>query len=137
MQAAHTPHPTLHTHTQVSVETFGCKLQQAQQVGAIERLMEFVPLKGKVSLRQADVTFWLVVSRTGGNTGVPDMPDRFYFGRAVAPCERSRRDTFALSKRAYIGPTSMDCEVAFIMANMGKVRPPHLSPTCSLFPILR
>ena len=44
-----------------------------------------------------------------------------YFGREVALSDRSRIDNFALKKRRYIGPTSMDCEMAFIMANMGKV----------------
>ena len=45
-----------------------------------------------------------------------------YFGREVAISDRSRVESFALKSRSYIGPTSMDCEVAFIMANMGKVR---------------
>ena len=45
-----------------------------------------------------------------------------YFGREVALSDRSRVDNFALRRRAYIGPTSMDPEMAFIMANMGKVR---------------
>jgi tRNA (guanine10-N2)-methyltransferase len=45
-----------------------------------------------------------------------------YFGREVAISNRSRVDDFSLKQRSYIGPTSMDCEMAFIMANMGKVR---------------
>lgn len=44
-----------------------------------------------------------------------------YFGREVQISDRSRVDTYALRKRAYIGPTSMDCEVAFIMVNLAKV----------------
>ena len=44
-----------------------------------------------------------------------------YFGREVALSDRSRVEDFSLSKRSYIGPTSMDCEMSFIMANMGKV----------------
>ena len=46
-----------------------------------------------------------------------------YFGREVALSDRSRVEDFSLSKRSYIGPTSMDCEMSFIMANMGKVGP--------------
>ena len=49
------------------------------------------------------------------------VPDRMYFGREVALSDRARVDNFSLKKRSYIGPTSMDCEMAFIMANMGKV----------------
>ncbi len=44
-----------------------------------------------------------------------------YFGRQLALTDRNRVARYALPQRAYIGPTSMDCEMAFIMANMGKV----------------
>lgn len=49
------------------------------------------------------------------------VPDRMYFGRKVATSDRSRLEAFRLRDRRYTGPTSMDCELAFIMANMGKV----------------
>lgn len=45
-----------------------------------------------------------------------------YFGRQVALSDRTRITEYALGQRKYIGPTSMDTEMAFIMANMGKVR---------------
>ncbi len=45
-----------------------------------------------------------------------------YFGREVALSERSRVERFTLRRRSYIGPTSMDTEMAFIMCNQGKVR---------------
>jgi len=111
----------------VSVETFGCKLAQEEQVQAIRRLSGFVDFQGSVDLKSPVATFWLVVCRSGGNGGVGDtVPDRLYFGRLAAACDRSRVDTYALKKRAYIGPTSMDAEVAFIMANIGKVKPGQL-----------
>eukprot|EP00955_Chlamydomonas_euryale_P053274 355452-Chlamydomonas_euryale.AAC.4 len=43
-----------------------------------------------------------------------------YFGRQVAVSDRRRNAQYALGQRKYIGPTSMDTEMAFIMANMAK-----------------
>lgn len=54
--------------------------------------------------------------------GLPTMPRRYYFGRQVAlPC-KGRVTHFALSNRKYIGPTSMDTEVSFVMCNIAKVK---------------
>lgn len=43
---------------------------------------------------------------------------RLYFGRQICSTDRSFLNEFALSKRKYIGPTSMDHEMAFLMCNM-------------------
>lgn len=40
----------------------------------------------------------------------------------LAEGNRSMLDRFALSKRPYLGTTSMDTELAFLMANQGLVR---------------
>lgn len=40
----------------------------------------------------------------------------------VAIPSKSVVDHYALSKRAYIGPTSMDAEVALVMSNIAKVK---------------
>ena len=50
------------------------------------------------------------------------VPKRFYFTRQVSLC--SHRDVIAqyrLPQRVYLGPTSMDTEMAFIMCNQAKV----------------
>ena len=44
-----------------------------------------------------------------------------YFGREVGHGNRRVLCTYSLSKRVYLGPTSMDTEIAFIMCNQGKV----------------
>lgn len=50
------------------------------------------------------------------------MPKRLYFGREIS-MQNNRRVLFdyALPKRAYLGPTSMDTEMAFIMCNQAMV----------------
>ena len=61
------------------------------------------------------------------------MPKRLYFGREVS-MQNNRRVLFdyALPKRAYLGPTSMDTEMAFIMCNQAMVRIPDW--TCQTLP---
>ncbi|CAN0490404.1 unnamed protein product, partial [Hapterophycus canaliculatus] len=41
-----------------------------------------------------------------------------YFGRVVAEGNRELVAAFDLKKRPYLGPTSMDNELALVMANM-------------------
>jgi tRNA (guanine10-N2)-methyltransferase len=46
---------------------------------------------------------------------------RMYFGRDVAVSNRRVITDYALPKRVYLGPTSMDTEMAFIMCNQAQV----------------
>lgn len=45
--------------------------------------------------------------------GCMQLPRRIYFGREVARTDRGWLDTYSLKKRAYLGPTSMDTEMAW------------------------
>ena len=49
------------------------------------------------------------------------VPPRLYFGRQVAVADRSVISRYALPQRAYLGPTSMDNEMAFIICNQAQV----------------
>ena len=49
------------------------------------------------------------------------MPARLYFGRQVAVSDRTVISRYALPKRAYLGPTSMDTEMAFLICNQAQV----------------
>ncbi|GAX79848.1 hypothetical protein CEUSTIGMA_g7288.t1 [Chlamydomonas eustigma] len=106
----------------IVIETYGWKLGDENHKDCIQKL-QFIPFQGSVDLKHADVKMWLILCKTSDNSGIPDtVPDRMYFGREVSCSDRSRVDAYALKKRRYIGPTSMDTEMAFIMANMGKVQ---------------
>ena len=54
--------------------------------------------------------------------GLPRLPRRLYFGRQVAVGNRRPLTDYALDARAYIGPTSMDAEIAFHMCNQARIR---------------
>lgn len=51
----------------------------------------------------------------------------WYFGRVLGGSRlvkgRGGIDTYSLKKRAYLGPTSMDAELSFIMTNLAQVKP--------------
>ena len=50
------------------------------------------------------------------------VPRRFYFGRQVAVTDRSIIKQYELPARRYLGPTSMEAEMAFLMCNQARVR---------------
>lgn len=49
------------------------------------------------------------------------VPYRIYFGRDIANTDRSIIHRFGLPRRKYLGPTSMDTEMAFLICNQAQV----------------
>ncbi|KAG2487107.1 hypothetical protein HYH03_014220 [Edaphochlamys debaryana] len=107
----------------VVVESYGRSLTMEEQLELITAL-EFIPFQGAVRLRDPQLRFVLIVCDCNDNPSLVDarLPTRYYFGRVVGSCDRTLLDAYTLKRRAYLGPTSMDTEMAFIMANMAKVR---------------
>ena len=63
----------------------------------------------------------LIVSCSPGMCA--QVPKRYYFTRQVAlGSHRSVIAQYGLPQRVYLGPTSMDTEMAFIMCNQAQVR---------------
>ncbi|GLC40262.1 hypothetical protein PLESTB_001633100 [Pleodorina starrii] len=111
-------------HTfRVVVESFGSSLTMEAQIDLIEKL-EFVNFKGIVRLRDPQVRFALLRCDCGDHGSLIDakVPPRWYFGRLVASSDRGVIDTYTLKRRLYLGPTSMDTEMAFVMCNQAGVR---------------
>lgn len=60
----------------------------------------------------------------GPALGVTQVPYRMFFAREVGISDVTTRgllDVYTLKKRLYLGPTSMDTELALVMCNMGQV----------------
>lgn len=110
----------------IRVDTYGCKLSMEQQLQHIRQL-EFIKFKGVVDLQAPQVTFWLIVCDVSQNPGLPKVaPRRLYFGREVALSQRNELlAQYTLRQRVYLGPTSMDTELAFILCNQAQVRRGH------------
>ena len=64
------------------------------------------------------------------------MQKQFYFGREIGTSNRSSMTKYSLPQRLYIGPTSMDTEMAFLMCNMAKARDGDCFPAFSDFTFL-
>uniref|UniRef100_A0A7S3VQJ9 tRNA (guanine(10)-N(2))-methyltransferase n=1 Tax=Dunaliella tertiolecta TaxID=3047 RepID=A0A7S3VQJ9_DUNTE len=107
----------------VHVDSYGRRIDIKEQVEYVERL-GFIPFQGKVDLKQPQVKFWLMVIDVHESHGLGDtsmVPYRLYFGRQIAEYGHQVVAQYSLKTRPYIGPTSMDTEMAFIMCNQAKV----------------
>lgn len=108
------------------MDGFGVTYSQTQQVDLIHRLAA-LPFKGTVKLKHPQHVFWLIETH-GKDSGLalPSCQKRFYFGRQLGRGDRSALVSLDLRYRRYLGPTSMDHEMALIMCNMGLVKAGHL-----------
>lgn len=76
---------------------------------------------GKAKMKDPGNLFWHIETcRSDNIKGLPmDIPARKYFGRVVGVGNGRQAITkYDLTKRRYLGPTSMDVEMGLIMCNM-------------------
>ena len=115
----------------VEIEDFGKSAHGTREdnwspiVHRIDALKPSVEFLGRARMKNPDNLFWSVeVAPDLDGKGLPgDIPSRVYFGRVVARCDRSCIAKYDLTRRRYLGPTSMDVEMALIMCNMIHARP--------------
>ncbi|PKI45989.1 hypothetical protein CRG98_033629 [Punica granatum] len=63
----------------------------------------------------------------GANNGLPPVVKRrHFFGREIGGADRKLLPTYQLKSRTYLGPTAMDAEMAFLMANQAMAKPGKL-----------
>jgi tRNA (guanine10-N2)-methyltransferase len=99
------------------VDTFGRSLEHIEQVELIDSF-DFLPLKGPVKLKHPDIVFCVLINFDS---------QEFLFGLKLQETSlRAIIDDFSLKKRTYLGTTSMDAELSFVMANVACVQPGHL-----------
>ncbi|KFQ65790.1 tRNA (guanine(10)-N2)-methyltransferase, partial [Phaethon lepturus] len=106
----------------VHIHTFNKTLTQAQKIKKIDAL-EFLPFKGKVNLKNPEHIFWILEDYGMDPNNVPEEPCHLYFGRWIADGQRELIESYSVKKRHFIGNTSMDACLSFIMANHGRVKP--------------
>ena len=105
----------------LQVEGWGVTLTQEQKVSIINSFSESLgELKGPIRLKDPQNTFWVIVARPSRNSMVANVRPWYCLGREVAVNQTKFGilDTYDLKKRRYLGPTSMDAELAFLMSNM-------------------
>lgn len=117
----------------ISVDAFGKKLPMQDQRERREKFSEVLPFAGPVQMKDAQETF-LILEDIGVDEAQPGSPKQILFLREIAGSEKNRGrggardlvDQQTLKRRAYIGPTSMESEMALLMSNMGLVQPHDL-----------
>jgi tRNA (guanine10-N2)-methyltransferase len=126
-----------------AVEAFGRKYTMPEQLERMERFHAlFERFSGPVRLRNPDSEFWIIEDAFPATGHKSDSahgnPRQIFLGRKVTDGAAHLGHEFHLSRRCYIGPTSMDAELAFVMANMAHVRPGSLilDPFCGTGSVL-
>eukprot|EP00347_Sterkiella_histriomuscorum_P012467 403368464 len=98
-----------------SIEGIGRKISHQEQIKIIESFRIF-PFNKRIDIKNGEITYRVVEN---------NEDHMIYFGREIAS-NRIEEDTFHvrydLKKRPYLGPTSTDHELAFLMANQGQVK---------------
>uniref|UniRef100_A0A8D2IXI3 tRNA (guanine(10)-N(2))-methyltransferase TRMT11 n=1 Tax=Varanus komodoensis TaxID=61221 RepID=A0A8D2IXI3_VARKO len=106
----------------IIVHAFNKTLTQSEKIQRIDSL-GYLPFQGKVNLKNPDHIFWFLEDYGMDSNNVPELPVNLYFGRWIADGQRDLIESYSVKRRHYIGNTSMDACLAFIMANHGKVKP--------------
>ncbi|XP_010694965.2 uncharacterized protein LOC104907696 [Beta vulgaris subsp. vulgaris] len=121
------PYLTSGSTFKVNIDSFGKTFSTQEQKKLLDRLA-FIPFKGKVNLRNPDHDFWFIeIDNYDSNNGLPPIVGkRIFFGREIGAADRKLLPTYQLKSRVYIGPTAMDAELAFLMANQGLAAPGKL-----------
>ncbi|KAJ3597232.1 hypothetical protein NHX12_000760, partial [Muraenolepis orangiensis] len=84
--------------------------------------LEYLPFKGNVNLKNPQHTFTLLEDYGTDPNNIPDQPLCVYFGRWIADGQRELIRSYSVKNRHFIGNTSMDAGLAFIMANHAAVK---------------
>ncbi|CAH9074685.1 unnamed protein product [Cuscuta epithymum] len=121
------PYLTCNTTFKISVDSFGKAISFQEQNDRI-RALSYIPFKGRVNLKNPDHKFCLIENdNDGSNNGLPPtLHRRVFFGREVGAADRKLLPTYQLKSRNYLGPTAMDAEMAFLMANQAHADPGKL-----------
>ncbi|XP_041418095.1 tRNA (guanine(10)-N2)-methyltransferase homolog isoform X1 [Xenopus laevis] len=106
----------------IIIHSFNKTLTQKEKLEKINT-MEFIPFQGKVNLQNAENIFYLLEDYGSDPNKAPNEPFEIFFGRWIADGQRELINSYSVKKRHFIGNTSMDAGLSFIMANHARVKP--------------
>ena len=115
----------------LDIEAFGRRFSMTEQTERRELVKPYLIDAFPGPVKMKDPNEWFLILEEYAVNTLPHELLHVYFVRTLAGNYRSKIPggsralvhTLTLKKRAYIGPTSMDTELALIMANMGQVTP--------------
>jgi tRNA (guanine10-N2)-methyltransferase len=114
------PYLAAETSWSLVVEGAGKTLSMAEQDTARWKVVAELPFEGKIALKTPDCRYWLIEDYA---TPTDTAPRHLYFGRELKAAARARElvGVGDLKRRAYLGPTSLDNEVALLMASFAHI----------------
>ena len=104
----------------VHVESYMRKLSLKDKVARIENIT-CLPVMGPVNLKDPDVTFAYMEFSGLDNNQLSVEPVKVMFGLQVGIGQRERITRLNIKDRKYIGNTTMDPQLALLMANLAQV----------------
>lgn len=106
----------------IRVKASGRKISLTEQVEKIECLENELPFAGTVDLDSPSHEFH-ILEDYGKSSGKKMLQPRYvYFGRLITDGQRSLISSYSVKKRKFIGNTSMESGLSFIMSNLAKVK---------------
>ncbi|XP_061574243.1 tRNA (guanine(10)-N2)-methyltransferase homolog isoform X2 [Cololabis saira] len=105
----------------IDVYTFNKTLLFSDRIKRIDA-MDYLPFEGAVSLKNPQHIFTLIEDYGTDPNNIPEDPNYIYFGRWIADGQRELIRSHSVKNRHFIGNTSMDAGLSFIMANHAKVQ---------------
>jgi len=117
----------LYTHStfKFTLDVFNGSHTAAVQSSIINSFA-YLPLHGLISMTHPEEEFVVCEELDHGRGVSGAVPKQIYFGRLIAHGGRDAINTYSLKKRAYISTTSMDAELALLMANLALAGPGKL-----------
>ncbi|XP_013858819.1 tRNA (guanine(10)-N(2))-methyltransferase TRMT11 [Austrofundulus limnaeus] len=115
--------PYMHKEStyKINIESFNKSLLLKDKIKKINAL-DYLPFEGTVCLTNPQHIFCLLEDYGTDCRNIPEHPNHIYFGRWIADGQRELICSFSVKKRHFIGNTSMNAGLSFIMANHAKVK---------------
>uniref|UniRef100_A0A336LW20 tRNA (guanine(10)-N(2))-methyltransferase TRMT11 n=1 Tax=Culicoides sonorensis TaxID=179676 RepID=A0A336LW20_CULSO len=109
----------------INVESFNNHIEMSEKVKKIDAL-KYLAFKGKVELKNPQNEFYYIEYFGHDKGFATESPLDYIFGRWIVNSNRSIIKEMSLKTRYFIGNTTMDPFLAFLMANQGLVKPHDL-----------
>ncbi|KAI6649701.1 tRNA (guanine(10)-N2)-methyltransferase-like protein isoform X1 [Oopsacas minuta] len=105
----------------IRVSAFAKKLPQDYSLSIINKL-EVLQCGGKVNLTEPELLIQVIEDYGNNPKLAPAKPYRIYIGCLISEGQRKLLAHYSLEKRYFIGNTSLDPEICFLMGNLAKVK---------------
>lgn len=104
----------------ISVDTYMKNIDLTEKLRIIDTL-DYLPTKGPVKLKSPDYEFSYLEFWGTENNNLPPNPFNIFFGLSLGEGQRHLITKQSIRNRKFIGNTTMDPQLALLMANLGKV----------------